>query len=388
MEKAYKFRIYPNKNQKVLINKTFGCIRFAWNQWTEQFNKSKISILETPKQLRDKFEWMKEISYSPVRCKFLDFLQFKKQFFNKNRKKKLGKPNFKSKKNKQSFRLAHDRIKINQEINKIRLEKIGWVKVIFDRIIPENVKIINATISKDLVEDLYICITVEQNIEQKPKTGKEVGIDVGLTHFAILSNGEKKENPRFFRENQSEIVRIQRHLARKVKGSRRYEESRRKLAKLYRKVVRQRENFIHEFSSYLVNNFDIIAVETLSIQNMLKNHNLAKSIQDVAWNQLFVQLAYKCRWYGKEFRKSDRFEATSKKCSVCGYKNTELTLAVREWTCPICRTKHDRDINGAVNVLNESKLVGVDAGLQTWRECKTLKTDDLKQFPVKCRENL
>jgi putative transposase len=371
-QKSYKFRIYPNETQKVLLNKTFGCVRFAWNQWVENFNKGKddVKVFKTVKELRQENEWMKEVSHNSINQKEQDFYQFKNQFFNKNRKQKLGKPKFRSKKDKQSFRLANDRFNIIN--NKIRLEKIGFVKIILDRIIPKDVKFINCTVSKDKCNDYYVSIIIEETIQSKIKTGKEIGIDVGLKSFCTLSDGTVVDNPKYFCENQAELKQIQQHLSRKVKGSNRYNKCKLRLAKIQRKIARQREFFLHNLSSYLVNYYDIICIEDLNISGMLKNRNLAKSISDVSWFEFFRQLEYKSKWYGKEIRKVNRFEPTSKICSNCGYYYKNLTLDIREWTCPICKMEHDRDINASKNILS----VGINTELQTWRECKTSKISE------------
>jgi putative transposase len=367
IQKAYKYRIYPNSSQKVLLNKTFGCVRYAWNQWVDKFNK-KEKLLKTPKEFKQELEWMKEISSSAIQQKEIDFKNFKIQFFNSKRKKKLNKPSFKSKRNKQSYRLPNKKFAI--EDNKIRLEKIGWVKAVLDREIPTDVKFINVTISKDIVGDYFVSVLVEENIKPKEKTGKEVGIDVGLKSFAVLSDETVIENPKFFRENQSELKKIQQHLSRKVKGSNHYQHTKRRVTKIHRRIARQRGYFLHNLSTYLVNNYDVILVEDLNVAGMVKNHCLAKSIYDASWSEFFRQISYKCAWYGKELKKVNRFEPTSKTCSTCGYYYKDITLDIRSWECPCCGTVHDRDINAAKNILKNS--AGVEAELQTWREYKTL----------------
>ena len=365
-QKSYKFQVYPTETQKVLLNKTFGCVRYAWNQWVENFNKKENRVFSTPKEFKEKLEWMKEVSSAAIQQKENDFKEFKKQFFNNKRKSKVGRPVFKSRKNRQSYRLPNQKFFIVN--NKIWIEKIGRVKVIFDRTVPEDVKFLNVTISRDTVGDYFVSISVEENIQPKPKTGKETGIDVGLESFATLSDGTVVDNPRFFRENQPKIKRLQQHLSRKVWGSNHYQETRRQLARAHRRITRQRSFFLHNLSSWLVSNYDVIAVEDLNVAGMLKNHSLAKSISDTAWAELFRQIQYKTSWYGKEFRKAPRFEPTSKTCSVCGYYYKGMTLDVREWNCPCCGTHHDRDGNASVNILNKSARVVAE--LQTWRECK------------------
>jgi putative transposase len=369
--KAYKFRLYPNKMQKVMLENTFGAVRFAWNQWVENFNKPKnvARVFKLTKELRQEYSWMQEVSFNAIQYEEKIFGEFKNQFFNKNRKKQILLPKFKSKNNKQAYKLSPASLNIHMEKCKIRLAKIGWVKTVFDRNISEGVKIVNATISKDKVGDYFISILVEEEIKQKGKTNKSIGIDVGLTHFATLSNGKKFQNPRYFVESQNKIAKIQRQLTRKVKGSNRWKKCLKKLAYACRKVARQRSDFLHNLSTYLVNNFDVIAIEDLNVQGMQKNHKLAKSISDAAWSEFFRQLQYKSSWYGKTLLKVGRFEPTSKTCHICGYYKKDMTLADRIWACPQCGTVLDRDENAAINILN--KAVDANTAQQTPGVSKT-----------------
>ena len=230
IQRAYKFRIYPNKAQMSLLNKTFGATRYAWNQWVENFNKSKELTKEfkTPKQFKQELTWMSEISSAAIQQKEQDFFAFKQQFFSKKRKTKLGRPAFKSRRNKQSYRLPNQKFDIRG--SKIRLEKIGLVKTVFDRSIPQNIKFVNCTISKDLVGEYFVSIIVEEQNIFLLKTGKSVGIDLGLKSFAVLSTGWVVDAPEFFRENQSKLTKLQQHLARKDRGSNRYHHTKRQVA--------------------------------------------------------------------------------------------------------------------------------------------------------------
>jgi len=199
--------------------------------------------------LKQKFVWIKEVSATALRQKENDFKKFKKEFFNKNRKSKIGKPKFKLKKNKQAYRLQYPSVKNNT----LKLDKIGWVKIILHRQIPKDAKFVNVTISKDKCNNYFASILVEQNIQEKTKTGKEVGIDVGLKSFAVLSDGTYVDNPRYLNENQGKIKKLNQHLSRKEKDSNRYEKCRNKLAKAYRKTRRQRSYFLHNVSSFIIN---------------------------------------------------------------------------------------------------------------------------------------
>ena len=373
-QKSYKFRIYPNKTQEVLLNKTFGCVRYAWNSWVSLFNNKEVENKDkhynTPKEFRQVLNWMQEISSASLQQKERDFISFKKQFFNKKRKKRLGSPSFKSKHKRQSYRLTNRRFAVLYEEKQIRLEKIGRVKAVFDRVIPEGVKFLNVTVSKDLCGSYFVSVLVEENIVAKAKTNKEVGIDVGLKNFAIMSSGEIVANPKFFRENQSKLKRLQQHFSRKVKGSARRSKTKLKIAKLHRTIGRQRDYFLHCLSTYLVTNFDMIGIEDLNVSGMIKNHKLAKSIADASWSKFFSQLTYKSSWYGKELVKIGRFFPSSKTCTVCGWRKSDLKLSDREFICECCGVAEDRDINASKNILKES--VRVSTELQTWRDRKTL----------------
>lgn len=354
--KAYKYRIYPNSIQETLLNKTFGCVRFVWNKLVENFNNwspdtesSKIN----EKILKDdpEYIWLNEVSAGALQQKRIDFDETKKQFFNKNRKVKLSRPKFKKKGNHQSYRLPNQKFSFDQESSTIRLEKIGYVKVVVDRHISPEANYRSVTVSKTPTGKYYVSILVEEFIELKPTTGYKVGIDLGLKDLFILSDGHVVDNPRWFRENQSKLKKAQQHLARKVKGSNRYKKQRIKVARIHEDIKNQRTNFLHEISTSLVTNYDVICIEDLNVKGMMKNHCLAKAIQDASWSSFVSMLEYKCNWYGKSLIKINRWYPSSKTCSSCGYKLDNLDLDTREWTCPDCGTRHDRDLNAAKNIL-------------------------------------
>lgn len=353
IKKGYKFRIYPSPKQEHMLLKTFGCVRYAWNKWTENFNKLENKIFLTPKEFRETLPWMEEVSAAAVQQKERDFGRFKNQFFNKKRKKKVGRPLFKSRRTYQKFKLPFPKFKINQKNKRIWLEKIGWVRIVYDRLIHDDAKLMSVTVSRDPVGAYYASINVEQKIEieVKPHIQKSVGVDVGLKSFAVLSDGTKTQNPRFFRENQTKLKRAQQNLSRKCKGSHRWERARLRVARIHRFISRQRDLFLHTLSHFLVMEYDVIAIEDLNVSGMLKNRHLSKSIADASWSELYRQLEYKAEWYGKYVYKVDRYTPTSRTCSVCSFYNKELTLSDREWTCLCCGTHHDRDENAAINIL-------------------------------------
>ena len=352
--KAYKYRIYPTKEQEVLLAKTFGCCRFVWNKLVENFNnKSKELVTEKTLKDQEEFEFLKEVSASTLQQKRMDFVEFKKQYFNKSRKAKLGRPQFKKKSNRQSFRLPNQKFSLDSERSLVRLEKIGFLKIVMDRIIPENADFRNITVSKTPTGKYFVSILVEQELNPIPSTGKVVGIDLGLKDLFILSNGQVINNPKWFRKNQAKLKKAQKHLSRKTKGSNRYTRQRIKVAKVHEKITNTRTYFLHNVSTALVKTFDVISLEDLNVSGMLKNHKLAKSISDAAWATFVSMLEYKCKWYGKMMVKINRFFPSSKTCSSCGHKEDKMPLNVREWNCPSCGSKHDRDLNASINILKE-----------------------------------
>ena len=352
--KAYKFRIYPDKEQEVLLAKTFGCCRFVWNKLVENFNEGGKETV-TEKTLKDtpEFEFLKEVSASTLQQKRNDFIEFKKQFFNKKRKAKLGRPSFKKKTNRQSFRLPNRKFVLDQEKSLVRLEKIGWVKVVVDREIPEDADFRSITVSKTPTGKYFVSILVKQELNPIPSTGKVVGIDLGIRDLMVLSNGQAINNPKWFRKNQAKLKKSQKHLSRKTKGSNRYIKQRIKVARVHEFITNSRTYFLHNVSTSLVRTFDVISVEDLNVSGMLKNRKLAKSISDAAWSTFVNMLEYKCNWYGKVLVKINRFFPSSKTCSNCGHKEDEMPLNIREWTCPSCGCQHDRDLNASINILKE-----------------------------------
>jgi len=372
--------MYPNKTQEILLNKTFGCCRYFWNNCVATFNSydketNPQPTFKTVKQLRDETGWMKEVSHDSVASKRLDFEEFKKQFFKPNPKNKLGRPKFKKKGEGQSFRLDKQYVKIKGNLTHI--SKIGWVKFVEHNPLPPNSQIRNATYSKDSLGHYYISILVETEVKHFEKTNKSVGIDVGLKEFATLSDGTVIHNPKYFRENQSKLKRAQQHLSRKKKGSKRYKKQKLKVAKVNKEIQRQRELFLHTTSLNIVKNYDVISIETLNVSGMVKNKKLSKSISDVSWSSFFSMLKYKAEWYGKEVVQINRWEPTSKTCSSCGYYNKNLTLSIREWDCPECNTHHNRDLNASLNI----QALGVSSAQRTLRECKTPLVE---QASLKC----
>ncbi len=357
--KAYKYRLYPTKTQVQYLNEVFGSVRFVWNQLVANFNSYSKDGPNRPmseKILKDnpEYSWLNKISSVVLQQKHNDFKEAKNQFFSKDRKVKLCRMKFKKRGvSNDSFRITGQQFTRNQidlDLGRIKLPKMTPMKLVVDKKFTGTVR--NVTVSKNKANQYFVSVLVDELIELKERTGRSIGIDLGLAHLITLSNGMKIENPRWFRENQSKLKRGQRKLSRKTKGSNGYDKQRLKVAKLHLKVANQRKWVYQNLSSWLIENYDTICMEDLNVVGMVKNPRLAKSISDAAWSSLVRMIEYKSIWYGRTFVKVDRFYASSKTCSCCGTKVESLDLSIRKWTCTSCGTTHDRDLNAATNILN------------------------------------
>lgn len=394
MLRAYKYRLYPNNIQQILLAKTFGCVRYFWNKQVETFNSYNKAINPKPEyktstNLRNEIEWMKEVSAAAIQQKEIDFKEYKQQKFNHSRKgKAIGLPSFKKKSNRQSYRLPNQKFDLKD--GKIRLEKIGWIRMVIDRNIPEDAKFMSVTVSKNPAGQYFASVLVEQIINTIPRTHENIGIDVGLKVFAQMSDGVTIENPHFSRDSQAELADAQRNLARKVKGSNRYKKTRLKIARIHNKIANQRNWFLQTESTKLVKAFDVIKIEDLNVAGLSKRckpvqdengkflpngqaakSGLNRSILDASWSLFFAMLDYKTKWYGKELVKIGRFAPSSKTCSGCGWIDHDLTLSNRVFTCPDCGLVIDRDLNAAINI----NALGVDSAIRT-QSSETMDCDE------------
>ena len=352
--KSFKFRIYPNKEQEVLLSKHFGANRFVFNHY---LNKRKESYLHDKKSLNyynnandltllkkdEDYIWLNEINSQSLQSSLKNLDTAYKNFFSKQSKF----PKFKTKYDKQSFKIPQNISIINNKLSIPKFKK--GIKINLHRQIEG--KIISATISKSTSGNYYVSLTCGVQYQPYEKTNSNVGIDTGIKDLAILSDGKTYENIKSLNTKIKKLKYEQRQLSKKVKGSSSRNKQRKKLSKIHEKITNTRRDYLHKVSTEIIKNHDVICIEDLAVKNIMKNHKLAQAMSDVSLGAFYSMLEYKAEWNDKKIIKIDRFFPSSKMCSNCEWVNQDLTLNIREWECLSCGEKHDRDFNASKNIL-------------------------------------
>ena len=357
MLKAYKFRLYPNEEQRIYLAKTFGCTRFVYNKMLAERIKSyeenkdldiKTMKYPTPAQYKGEFEWLKEVDSLALANAQMNLDKAYKNFF---RDKSVGFPKFKKKTNTNNYTTNNQNGTVYIENNHIKVPKLkSMIKIEQHREFNGLIK--SATVSQVPSGKYFISILVETEILQLPKVDNKIGVDLGIKDFAITSDEEIFSNAKHLKKSEKRLAKLQKDLSRKQKGSNNRRKARVKVAKLHEKIANQRNDFLHKVSTQLINENQVIVIEDLKISNMIKNHKLAKSIADVSWSEFRRMLEYKAKWYGREIIIAPSNYASSQLCSNCGNKSSQTKdLSCGTYICPVCGMVMDRDINASKNLL-------------------------------------
>ena len=356
MLKAHKYRIFPNQAQQEQLAKSFGCVRFVYNlgletkisAWTSAKKYINVfDLINQMKELKDtEAPFLKDCPSQALQASLRHLDNAYTNFFRGN-----GFPRYKNKHGRQSLSLPQG-VRLSEDGKQIFIPRLKWVGIDMHRGFKGEIKTV--TVSKTVTNKYFVSILVDTKTELPNKMpitkNSAVGVDLGIKDFAITSDGKKFENKDFLKSTQRQLRVEQRSLARKTRGGNHYNRQKLVVALLHEKVRNQRQDYLHKVSKYLVDNYDTICLEDLSVKNMVKNHCLARAISDMGWSEFRSMLEYKAEWQGKNILVIGRFEPSSKLCSCCGHLNKDLTLKDREWVCSSCGTRHDRDVNAAMNI--------------------------------------
>lgn len=353
MMKAFKYRLYPNAEQKEYFAKTFGSTRFIYNRMLndkiEHYKLTEQTLKNTPAQYKEEFPWLKEVDSLALANAQMNLEKAYKNFF---RDKSVGFPKFKSKKNNhRSYTTNNQKGTVAIENSYIKLPKLkSVVKIKQHRLFEGLIK--SCTVSQTPSGKYFVSVLVECEIEQMPRLETKVGIDVGLKIFAVLSNRKEITNPKYLRKSEKQLAKLQKDLSRKIKGSNNRTKAKLKVAALHEKISNQRLDFLHKESFKIIHDNQVIVLEDLKVKNMIKNHKLAKSISEVSWGKFRELIEYKAQWYGREVVIAPSNYASSQLCSDCGNKSNQTKdLSCRTYVCCECGLVIDRDYNASLNLL-------------------------------------
>jgi putative transposase len=365
MEKAYRYRFYPNAEQEELLRRTMGCVRLvynralaarteAWYEKQERVDYVLTSSMLTGWKQEEELDFLNDVSCVPLQ-QGLRHLQKAFGNFWAGRTKY---PNFKKKHHGGSAEFTKSAFRWKD--GQMFLAKCSEpLPIVWSRELPSGCEPSTVTVKLSASGQWHVSLLVNADIEQLPKIDKAIGLDLGITSLIATSDGDKISNPKHFKRLRRKLKKAQKVLSRKQKGSKNRQKARLKVAKVHGQISDSRKDFLHKLTTQLVRENQTIVVEDLAIKNMVKNHKLALSISDASWGELIRQLAYKCEWYGRELIKIDRWFPSSKRCGSCGHVVDKLPLNIREWECPKCGANHDRDINASKNILAAGLAVSV-----------------------------
>jgi len=362
IKRAYRFRCYPTAEQEVILAKTFGCARFvynhmlkvrsdAWNERQESIGFTETSAMLPALKKMPEYLWLSEVSSVPLQ----QVLRHLQRAFDNFFARRARHPVFKKRRGKQAATYTGSAFRWDGKT--LTLAKMSApLNIHWSRKIPKAARITTVTVSKDPAGRYFVSLLCDDAVAAKPPVAAKVGIDLGLKHFVTLSTGEKIEGAKALWKYKAKLAKLQRQLAKKQKGSNRYEKARLKIARLHAKIADIRRDFLHKLSTRLINENQVIAVESVSVKALQDTTWIARLLADAGWHEFLRQLEYKARWYGRELIFIDKAFPSSRVCSECWHTLEELPLSTRKWTCPDCGTHHDRDINAARNILQAAGL--------------------------------